>query len=203
MGEIPFKTVYMHGMVLDKNGKKMSKSKPENAINPLVTIDKYGADALRMAMLVGVGPGQDVSLSEDKIRAYSKFSNKIWNATRFVLENTEGFNMDSKPEIEEGHQKFIDKWEELVKEITKEMEEFKFYLVGEKLYHFFWHTFADVVIEELKNSMTDSAKYTLLHLLMEQLKALHPFMPFITEEIWGSLPGNEDKLIMIEKWPKA
>jgi valyl-tRNA synthetase len=203
MGEIPFKTVYMHGMVLDKNGKKMSKSKPELAIDPLKTIEKSGADALRMAMLVGVGPGQDVSLAEDKIKAYSKFSNKIWNATRFVLENTEGFDMNSKPEIDPEHQAFIDNWNNLLEEITKEMNENKLYLVAEKLYHFFWHTFADVIIEKLKNDMSDSAKYTLLHLLKEQLKALHPFMPFITEEIWQSLPGEEGKLLMIEKWPKV
>lgn len=211
LGDIPFKTVYMHGMVLDKNGKKMSKSKPETAVDPLLTVEKYGADALRMAMLVGVGPGQDVNLSEDKIRAYSKFSNKIWNGTRFVLENTEGFDMSIKPNLDAKHEEYINQWQNLTKEITKEMEEYKFYLVGEKLYHFFWHTFADVIIEELKNDMNDSAKYTLLYLLKEQLKALHPFMPFITEEIWSSLPNHdgptsskvERKLLMIEKWPTA
>ncbi|MFT5360040.1 MAG: valyl-tRNA synthetase [Candidatus Paceibacteria bacterium] len=209
MGEVPFKTVYMHGMVLDKNGKKMSKSKPETTIDPLETIAKSGADALRMAMLVGVGPGQDVSLSEDKIRAYSKFSNKIWNATRFVLENTEDFDLESETEPIQLHQNYITEWEELLKESTAEMKDYKYYLVGEKLYHFFWHTFADIVIEKCKTDIIEnvnekrvnSAKYTLIHLLKEQLKALHPFMPFITEEIWGSLPGNEGKLLMIEKWP--
>lgn len=201
--EIPFKTVYMHGMVLDKNGKKMSKSNPETAIDPITIVEEYGADALRMAMIVGVGPGSPNSLSAEKIKAYKKFGNKIWNATRFVLENTEGFDDTNTPELEEKHKKFILMWRDLVKEITKEMEEYKFYLVAEKLYHFFWHTFADIVIEECKKDLNDSAKYTIMRLLKEQLKALHPFMPFITEEIWGLIHGSkEHKLLIINEWPK-
>lgn len=205
LGEVPFKTVYLHGMVLDKNGKKMSKSNPETAIDPLVAIEKYGTDALRMAMIVGVGPGQDISLGDDKIKAYSKFANKIWNATRFVLENTSGVSLQNIPVIEEVHQQYINDWKNTVNEITQEMNEYKFYLVAEKLYHFFWHTFADVVIEECKNNMNESAQYTLVYLLTEQLKALHPFMPFITEEIWQSLSSelkNSDKPLIIQSWPK-
>jgi len=199
LGEIPFKTVYMHGMVLDKNGKKMSKSNPETAIDPIETIKKYGADALRMAMLVGVGPGQDVTLSEDKIKAYSKFANKIWNATRFVLEQTNPKDTEIKPTLDTEHAEYINQWNIIHSEITKEMNTFKYYLVSEKLYHFFWHTFADIVIEKCKSDMNDSARYTLRYLLHQQLIALHPFMPFITEEIWGSFYPNGD-LLMITPW---
>lgn len=203
MGEIPFKTVYMHGMVLDKNGKKMSKSHPETAIDPLETIQKYGADALRMAMLVGVGPGQDVSLSEDKIKAYGKFANKMWNAARYVIENAGNADLQSKPELETDHQNFITMWESLLSEISKEMGEFKYYLVSEKLYHFLWHTFADVMIEKCKENLNESGKYTLAYLLVEQIKTLHPFMPFITEEIWQSLPTNfknSNEPLIVQKW---
>ena len=200
--EIPFKTVYLHGLVRDKQGRKMSKSLG-NIIDPLDLIKVYGADALRMALIVGVGPGADNNLGEDKVKAYGKFANKIWNATRFVIENTAGFDDSQKPEILPAHKDFIDEWKNLTKEITKEMEEYKLYLVGEKLYHFFWHRFADVIIEECKKDLNDSAKYTLNFLLKEQLKALHPFMPFITEEIWGLIhDGNPEKLLIIEAWPE-
>lgn len=215
LDEIPFKTVYLHGMVRDEKGRKMSKSLG-NIVDPVDLINKYGADALRMAMIIGVGPGSDNNLGEDKIKAYSKFANKIWNATRFVVENTAGFDLSTKPELETDHQNFITMWYELTKEITPEMEEYKFYLVSEKLYHFFWHTFADVVIEKCKTNLNDSAKYTLLYLLTEQLKALHPFMPFVTEELWSLIPHrsqdensaghsatNARELLMIESWPAS
>lgn len=201
IGEIPFKTVYLHGLVRDKQGRKMSKSLG-NIVNPLDLIKVHGTDSLRMAMIVGIGPGADNNLSEDKVKAYSKFSNKIWNATRFVLENTAGFDDSQKPEILPAHEEYITEWKSLTKEITKEMEEYKLYLVGEKLYHFFWHRFADVIIEECKKDLNDSAKYTLVYLLKEQLKALHPFMPFITEEIWGLIHEEKpEKLLIIEEWP--
>ncbi|MDH5442492.1 MAG: valine--tRNA ligase [Candidatus Nomurabacteria bacterium] len=207
LGEVPFKTVYMHGMVLDKNGKKMSKSNPETAIDPLESIEKFGTDALRMAMLVGVGPGQNVALGDDKIKAYRKFSNKIWNATRFVIENAGDIDLNTKPEIKPEHQEFINQWETLIAEITGEMNEYKFYLVAEKLYHFFWHTFADIIIEECKKDLNDSSQYTLSYLLVQQIKSLHPFMPFITEEIWQSLPDNlkagERDILMVANWPKS
>lgn len=201
VGEIPFKTVYLHGLVRDKQGRKMSKSLG-NIVDPVELIEKYGADALRMSLVVGIGPGSDNNLGEDKIKAYSKFGNKIWNATRFVIENTDGFDASKKPTLLPEHEAYITEWKNLVSEITKEMEEYKLYLVGEKLYHFFWHRFADVIIEECKKDLNDSAKYTLIHLLKEQLKALHPFMPFITEEIWELIhDGKAEKLLIIEEWP--
>lgn len=211
LGEVPFKTVYLHGMVLDKNGKKMSKSNPATAIDPLETIQKYGADALRMSMIVSVGPGQSTTLSEEKIRAYSKFANKIWNASRFVLENISDLDMTASPEFDNEDQQSIDELNAFLAEITKEMNEFKYYLVSEKLYHYFWHTFADIVIERCKKKIQDSnsisAKWVLYIQLVTLIKALHPFMPFITEELWKYIPDqktlatNDKKLLIIESWP--
>ncbi len=201
LDKIPFKTIYLTGIVRDAQGRKFSKSLG-NGIDPIEIAQKYGADAGRMALIVGTAPGTDMKIDENKIKAYSKFANKIWNATRFVLENTAGFDDTQKPEILPTHQEYINEWKNLVKEVTKEMEEYKLYLVGEKLYHFFWHRFADVIIEDCKKDLNDSAKYTLNFLLKEQLKALHPFIPFVTEEIW-SLIHNEkpEKLLIIESWP--
>lgn len=199
--EIPFKTVYLHGLVRDKQGRKMSKSLG-NIIDPVDVIKDAGADALRMALIVGIGPGADNNLSDDKIKAYRKFANKIWNASRFVLENTEGTNLSEIPELQDSHKAYIEEWKALVQEITKEMEQYKLYLVGEKLYHFFWHRFADVIIEDCKKDLNESSKYTLLFLLTEQLKALHPFMPFITEEIWKEIPHKDTELLMVSKWPQ-
>ena len=200
VGEIPFKTAYIHGMLRDSQGRKFSKSL-NNGIDPLEVIEQFGTDALRMALTVGVAPGQDMNFDLQKVRAYSKFANKIWNATRFVLENTSETDLNNKPELEDKHQEFINQWNNLITEVTQELKDYKCYLVADKLYHFFWHTFADVVIEECKDDMNDSAKYTLLHLLTEQLKALHPFMPYITEEIWQSLEHTDDKPLMVQPWP--
>lgn len=197
--EVPFKTVYLHGLVRDKQGRKMSKSLG-NIIDPVDVIKESGADALRMALVVGIGPGADNSLGEEKIKAYKKFANKIWNASRFVIENTETINLENKPKLDENHKVFIENWNSFKKEIQKEMEEYKFYLVGEKLYHFFWHQFADVIIEECKKDLNESSQYTLAFLLKEQLKTLHPFMPFITEEIWKSFPHKDNELLMVSKW---
>lgn len=207
LGEIPFKTVYLHGLVRDAKGKKMSKS-VGNAVDPIEMIEKYGADAVRMSLLVGVGPGSDMNFSEDKVRAYKKFANKIWNATRFVLEQTKDTDTDKPSYISENDQKQIDEFSSLLKEITKEFEEYKLYLVSEKLYHYFWHTFADIIIEDCKkriqnpisNEDVSSAKYLLRYLLNNQLKALHPFMPFITEEIWQTVHKN-NTMLLVSKWP--
>ena len=139
------------------------------------------------------------------MKAYGKFSNKIWNATRFVLDNVQNFDLLSPVVYDEEDKKSDEELKALIKEITKEMDEYKFYIVAEKLYHYFWHTFADVIIERskkkiLENRNADSAKrlfYTQLTIL---LTALHPFMPFITEEIWSMLPESKG-LLMVKKWP--
>lgn len=201
-GEIPFKTVYMHGMVLDAKGQKMSKSKG-NVINPLDLTGKYGTDAFRIGMVVANTPGTSLALAEERIRGYSKFANKIWNASRFVLENTQDLNTENLPELDEEDKKSNGELQTLLEKITKEMDEYKFYIVAEKLYHYFWHTFADIIIERskkkiLENKNADSARALLWFQLTVLLKVLHPFMPFITEEIWSMKNKN---LLMVEKWP--
>lgn len=207
LGEIPFKTVYLHGLIRDAKGKKMSKSLG-NAVDPIDMIEKYGADAVRMSLLVGVGPGSDSNFSEDKVRAYKKFANKIWNATRFVLEQTTEEDTQKPTHLSEIDEQRVKEFHALVNEITKEIEEYKLYLVSEKLYHYFWHTFADIIIEDCKKRIqnpvskedTQSAKYLLRYLLINQLKVLHPFMPFITEEIWQTIQKDTTMLIVSE-WP--
>jgi len=202
--QIPFKTVYMHGMVLDAKSQKMSKSKG-NVIDPMILTGKFGTDAFRIGMVIGNTPGTSLALAEERIRGYSKFSNKIWNAARFVLENTKDFAPPEKQIYDAEDKKSDEELKELIREITKEMDEYKFYIVAEKLYHYFWHTFADIIIERSKkkiqeNKNTDSARTILYTHLTTLLKVLHPFMPFITEEIWSMLP-NKNNLLMIEKWP--
>ncbi|KKR79773.1 MAG: Valyl-tRNA synthetase [Candidatus Nomurabacteria bacterium GW2011_GWA2_40_9] len=206
--KLPFKTVYLHGLVLDAKGLKMSKSKG-NVIDPLVLTEKYGTDAFRMGMVVGNTPGTSLSLSEDKIRAYRNFANKVWNITRFVLDNTKDIKHDDNftnySQLEK--EKLIPEIDNLIREITKEMDEYKFYLVAEKIYHYVWDRFADVIIEESKvifegtnEQEKESRKQFLLGTLAKIIKILHPFTPFVTEEIWSML-GNNKKLLMVEKWP--
>ena len=205
IGDVPFKTVYLHGLVRDMQGRKMSKSLG-NGIDPTKMAEKYGADAVRMSLIIGTGPGNDIRINEDKIRAYKKFANKVWNATRFVLERTEDLELDES-QIKGDDKKIIGNWRAQLTDITEDIEKYRFYLAGEKLYHYFWHDFADVTIENLKKRLDDnkedaSAQQTLLLLLTEQLKALHPFMPFITEEVW-QLMRKDDTMIMVEKWPNS
>jgi valyl-tRNA synthetase len=203
-GKAPFHTVYLNGMVNDAQGKKMSKSKG-NVINPLDLTKKYGTDALRMALVVGNTPGTDLSLREDKVKGYKNFANKIWNITRFVLESTQNI-IPEQDNLTETDKEIINKFEELTREITQEMDEFKFYIVAEKLYHYIWHEFADVIIEKSKpifSAGSDQEKksraYTLKFILNNSLKLLHPFMPFITEEIWSHT--EKEKPLIITSWP--
>lgn len=211
VGQVPFKTVYLHGLVNDEKGRKMSKSLG-NGIDPLDSAKNYGADATRLSLIIGIGPGNENNLSENKIRAYKKFANKVWNASRFVIERTEGLDYSSKPELIDIDKKYLSDLNAFIDEISKEMEEYKYYIVGEKLYHYFWHTFADEIIEEAKKRIlegtdeqaSNSAKWTLYHILITSLKLLHPFTPFVTEEIWQSLPHNKTKeILMVQKWPKS
>jgi len=206
--DVPFKKVYMHGLVRDEKGRKMSKSL-DNAVDPIEVIEKYGADALRMAMIIGIGPGNDLIITDEKIKAYKHFSNKIWNAVRFVLSNVSDMEVSPPDEISNSDKKYLDEFNEILKDITKDMNNFKFYLAGEKLYHYFWHKFADIIIEESKNKLKStnqkeklSTQWTLTYILKACLKSLHPFMPFITEEIWQSIKSKSDKeFLMIENWP--
>jgi valyl-tRNA synthetase len=205
---IPFKTVYLHGLVRDGQGRKMSKSLG-NIIDPLEMNAKYGTDAVRMSLIIGTGPGNDTKMSEDKIKAYKNFANKLWNITRFVLSSTKGLSLDpSFKDWSEKDSALIVEQDALVNEITREMDEYKFYLVGEKLYAYAWHNFADQILEESKGILangTDAEKISrqqfLLHTLELILKALHPFMPFVTEEIWKDVPIEGRKPLIIETWP--
>ncbi|MEK7634919.1 MAG: valine--tRNA ligase [Patescibacteria group bacterium] len=192
LGEVPFKNVYLHGLVRDNQGRKISKSLGNN-LDPLDMITKYSADAVRMALIVGTGPGNDTKISDEKLKAYKHFANKIWNIARFVLDNSQDQNL----EIPE-NKKYLDEFEALTKDITVDMENYRFYLAAEKLYHYTWHTFADIIIEESKKN--ENTKKILMFLFKEQLKLLHPFMPFITEKIWSLFP-NSKNLLMVEKWP--
>ena len=212
--KVPFKNVYMHGLVMDAKGQKMSKSKG-NVINPLDLIEKFGTDALRMALVVGNTPGTSLPLDENKIRAYRNFATKIWNASRFVLMNLSDYNANAKITLGAKDKKILRDFQKTAKQITKEMDEFKFYVASEKIYHYFWHIFCDKIIEAQKprlNPSTDSkqakkdkncSQYVLMTLLSGSLKILHPFMPFITEEIYQQLPiKNKQKCLMVETWVK-
>lgn len=208
-GEIPFKTVYLHGLVLDAKGQKMSKSKG-NVINPLDLTAKFGTDAFRIGMVIGNTPGTSLALSEDKIKAYKNFANKIWNITRFVLTSTENWDGNKPETLAEFAETEIATLESLISDVTLDMENYKFYLAAEKLYHYVWHTFADKIIEESKTRLTSedaiivaSTQYMLRYILETSLKLLHPFMPFITEEIWSHLgKDNDEKILMVTSWPK-
>lgn len=229
-GKVPFRTVYLHGLVLDAKGQKMSKSKG-NVINPFDYISKYGTDAFRMGLVIGNTPGTSLSLSEDKIKAYKLFANKLWNVTRYVLSTTQGVIIDRNfNEWSIKDKTYIDEFSTLKKEITKEMDDFKFYMVAEKIYSYVWHTFASVILEESKtifkegsDSDKNSRNQFLLNVLHDILHLLHPFMPFITEEIWADFPksitpiknnGNLENdasevnlnklnnLLLIQKWPE-
>jgi valyl-tRNA synthetase len=202
LNEVPFKDVYLHGLVRDAQGRKMSKSLG-NVLDPRDLSKKYGTDALRMALMVSNGPGNDLKLGEDKVDAYKKFANKIWNATRFVVEKTEGAHKDA-PLTEEDAAVYA-AWKEVRRDITKDLEEYRLHLASQKIYDYFWKVFCDDIIETRKvrindNSEKESAETLLTTLLREQLITLHPFMPFITEELWKFIKNENDQLLMITKW---
>jgi valyl-tRNA synthetase len=207
--EVPFSHVYLHGIVRDEDGKKMSKSLG-NVLDPLDMISEYGADATRFSLVVGTAPGNDISISEDKIRGYKHFTNKIWNASRFVLSNIEQHHIDTKPELTAVDRQALEELDELCREVTQQLEDFKLYLAGERLYHYFWHTFADVIIERSKEALygddeaaRHSAAYTLYQILTTNLKLLHPFMPYVTEEIWSHFPHADTDMLMVASWPQT
>lgn len=208
LGKVPFKNVYLHGLVRDAQGRKMSKSLG-NIIDPLDVVEKYGADAVRMSLIIGTGPGNDSKMSEDKIKAYKNYANKLWNISRFVLSSIQEIVYDPDfNEYTEKDKELISERDEIIKIITKEMEEYKFYLVGDKIYQYTWARFADVIIEESKPVILGDDAYAqrsraqfLLNTLIEIIKILHPFMPFVTEEIWSLLPVENKKLLVVTAWP--
>ena len=211
LGTVPFRNVYLHGLVRDAQGRKMSKSLG-NVIDPLTMIEKYGADAARLSLVVGASPGNDVKLSEDRVRGYKHFANKIWNITRFVLENGNAQGPTSGA-LEVGplnaeDKKLVDEAREISKTVSENIDNFRLDLAADAIYHFVWHRFADEIIEESKSifksgnaSATASRRHTLYAILHTSLRLLHPFMPFVTEAIWQELPDKESAMIMVAKWP--
>ncbi|MDP2720583.1 MAG: valine--tRNA ligase [bacterium] len=197
--DVPFKTVYLHGLVRDERGQKMSKSK-NNVIDPLNVAGKYGADAVRMALVFGTGPGNDTNLGESKIRGMRNFTNKLWNVGRFII--------DMKPEKIKPHPKktkedeeILEKLKRIKKLVTHGIENYHFGIVAEMLYNFIWHDFADKYVEHSKPRREDSQPI-LEEVFEEYLRLLHPFMPFITEDLWQRLPNKSGQSIMVSGWPK-
>lgn len=206
LGTIPFRTVYLHGLVRDAKGKKMSKSLG-NIIDPLDMIAKYGADATRLSLIIGAGPGSDMNLAEDKIRGYKKYINKIWNITRFILTYSNDIDISKEVALTDEDKKLIEDFAVMVKEVSEHIATYRLHLAGEVLYHYTWNTLADVIIEAKKDALNNgpesekqSAQWTLRYILENLLKLQHPFLPFITEEIWQSLPNRTQPLI-VTHWP--
>jgi valyl-tRNA synthetase len=189
MEEIPFPVVYLHGLVRDTQGRKISKSLGNN-IDPVTMGAKYGIDAVRMALIVANTPGTDSKISEDKIKGYKNFANKLWNIARFVL---------GQENVGELKSDIVEEFNTLAQDITKDIENYQIHIASEKIYHYIWHRFADEIIEESKGKEDYGA--TLYYILKNSLKLLHPFMPFVTEEIWQSLPEKECDILMIATWP--
>ena len=213
MGERPFKTVLFHGLVRDSQGRKMSKSLG-NGIDPLEIIDQYGADALRLMLITGNAPGNDMRFYYERVEAARNFANKVWNASRFIMMNIDGFaergKTITKPETFEPVDKWIiSKLNHLVKEVTDNMDSFELGIAVQKVYDFIWDEFCDWYIEMVKPRLYNSddeasqnaALWTLKNVLLDALRLLHPYMPFITEEIFCSLQSEEES-IMISKWPE-
>lgn len=196
MQDIPFQDVFINGLVRDFKKRKMSKSEG-NIIDPLEMIDKYGTDALRFTLAVLAVPGMDLSLSEERMAGYRTFVNKIWNAARFVLMNLEEAGPEQKNEVT-----LVDRWirsrlNYIVSEINDSLTEYKFYEAADKIYHFVWHEFCDWYIELVKSQLKEGNKTTqavLMDVLDQIMRLLHPFMPFVTEEIWHHLPFAERSL---------
>ncbi len=206
-GEVPFRDVLFHGLVNDPYGEKMSKSKG-NVVNPLALVDQYGADAVRFALVYGNATGNDQSLSYSKLDASRKFSNKLWNMGRFISTNrVQSANLKAQNFKEllelaknEKDKEMIEKTQKLIKDVTTDIEKYNFNYAAEKLYEYIWHVFADTYIEDVKNRL-DANSFLILHsLFIILLKLLHPFMPFITEEIYQRMVNNGS--IMVSSWPE-
>ncbi|MCI0421132.1 MAG: class I tRNA ligase family protein, partial [Acidobacteria bacterium] len=223
MGDVPFRTVYINSLVRDAEGQKMSKSKG-NVIDPLDVMEQYGTDAVRFTLAIMAAPGTDISLSPEKMLSYRAFANKIWNASRFVLLNLEslqsrmtpGFSIAAAPQsfvARKSELSLIDRWilsrlNATVNEINRALEEFRFHEASHELYHFFWHELCDWYIEFVKPKIVvkkragnDLSCDVLIFVFDQALRLLHPFMPFITEELWQRLP-HEGRSLAVQEFPK-
>ena len=208
VGKEPFRHVLIHGLVRDAQGRKMSKSLG-NGIDPLEVIDQYGADALRFTLATGNSPGNDMRFSQERVEASRNFANKIWNASRFVMMNLKitDQKLPSAEELTLEDKWILDKYNHLVREVTENLDKFELGIAVGKLYDFIWDEFCDWYIELVKPRLYDAdcpsnktAQYVLSYVLSHTLQLLHPFMPFITEEIWQQLP-HDGESIVISEWP--
>ena len=209
MGEVPFNTVFFHGLIRDAQGRKMSKSLG-NGVDPLDVISVYGADALRFTLVTGNSPGNDLRFSEEKVSASRNFANKIWNAARFTLMNIEGKDIDCAlpKKLYTSDKWILNRFNNVTAAVTENLEKFELGMAVSKLYDFIWDDFCDWYIELAKIRMNgadeesaDSARRVLVWTMSNTLKLLHPFMPYITEEIWQTLPHDGEALI-VAKWPE-
>jgi valyl-tRNA synthetase len=216
-GVMPFQTVYLHGLVRDGKGQKMSKSKG-NVVNPIEMIDKYGADALRMALMFGAGAGNDTALAEDKIRGMRNFANKLWNMCRFFLMNLETwktahsgeelpfYTSEYQANLLDEDKKMVKELNDLIAAVNKDMTAYRFSDVSLAVYEFAWHRVADDYIESIKERLQKGDTVSLVtyrHILMTLMKLLHPFMPFVTESIYRQIPGWDGVPLIISTWPSG
>ncbi len=204
-GQVPFKHVYLHGLVRDGQGRKMSKSLG-NIIDPLTMIDKYGADATRLSLIFGAQMGNDLKLSEDRIRGFKNFANKVWNITRFVLENTS--ELDENATLVEADTELIREANRIAQTVTEHIESFRLDIAADTVYHYVWDRFAAEILEESKpifkgedETAKKSRERALYEILTISIRLLHPMMPFVTETIWQHLPHKSSDQLMVAKWP--
>lgn len=196
-GKVPFEVIHMHARVVDKLGQKMSKSKG-NVMDPIPMVDLYGADALRMALVIGVAPASDIAISEEKIKGMRNFANKLWNIGRFIIETEKKKDPIAALQDDTVLKKSINN---LIKTTTKNLDNYKFGTASDDLYQFTWHEFADKYLEDYKKGLVS---YEVLFASFETLlKLLHPFMPFVTEEIWSLLHRKNTLPLIVSPWPKA
>jgi valyl-tRNA synthetase len=213
-GKPPFYDIYLHGLVRALDGKKMSKSLG-NAIDPLDYIGEYGADALRMGLISGTANGKDFAFPKDKVIAYRNFANKLWNMARFMLIMTDSLREKENKEIVDYNgdksllndmdREILDGLKDLVINVNKSLERYRFSDASDSIYQYMWHEVADKYIEHVKDREDkDVALGVLMHVFKEGLKTLHPFMPFVTESIWENLPkvSNESGLLIENSWPE-
>ncbi|MEK7228259.1 MAG: valine--tRNA ligase, partial [Patescibacteria group bacterium] len=208
LGTIPFKTVYLNGIVRTEKGEKMSKSLGNAAMDPLDIAKEFGSDAGRMALVLGSAAGTDIKISKDKIKGQKLFANKIWNISRFILSNNEGFDLSTSFTAQD--QTYYDEWKSVCNKITNDIDEYNLHTASEAIYHYIWDTLASTILEESKpllvsgdNAVKKSREKLLYTLLTESIAVLHPFMPFVTESIWQLLPHKERALLMISPWPSV
>lgn len=222
-GKVPFEKVYLHGLIRDEKGLKMSKSRG-NVVNPLDVTEKYGADALRMALVIRSTPGQDKNVGDDDIRAMGNLTNKIWNAARFVILQSKTPQQSGSPHSARsargdaadldsvstasnsvGDKEFLGRLNIVVENVTRQMESLRIGLAAETVYNEFWHWFCDECIE--KNKKGEISDKSLLEGLVVFLKLLHPFVPFVTEVVYQELRAkglaqSESEMLMVSKWPE-